>query len=101
MQPIPAYVSPACADVIKKALTRSATRRIRLDELADHPWIRSRAQDFEKDRASKGSVTMPREVVPMTGCSHTSVKEEQHDWSASFKAYKFPGMRQSAENAPC
>lgn len=101
MQPIPEYVSPACADVIKKALTRSATKRIKLDELADHPWIRSRAQDFQKNQASSGIVNMPKEVVPMMGCSHASVKEGQPDWSTTLRAHAFKERRQSAENALC
>ena len=54
MQPIPAFVSPACADVIRKALTRSAKVRITLDELADHPWIQNRAQDFPTSLSSGG-----------------------------------------------
>ena len=89
MQPIPEHVSPACADVITKALTRSGARRIKLDELADHPWIRSRAQDFQQNQASSGSVNMPKEVVPIVGCSHASVKEGQPDWLTSFRAHVF------------
>ena len=101
MQPIPEYVSPACADVIKKALTRSAARRINLDELAGHPWIRSRAQDFQKNMTSSDNGNMLEGVVPMTGCSHASVKEGQPDWSASFRAHDFMKMCQGAENASC
>lgn len=102
MQPIPAYVSPACADVIKKALTRSATKRIRLDELADHPWIRSSAEDFRKNQASNGSLTVPvAREVSMMECSYASVKKGQPDWSASFRAHTFDEVHQSAENAPC
>lgn len=81
MQPIPAFVSPACADVIRKALTRSAKRRITLDELADHAWTRSRAQEFQKTWASSGFTTVPKEPVSMTPRSCADVKEEQRGWS--------------------
>lgn len=54
MQPIPAFVSPACADVIRKALSRSAKMRITLDELADHPWIRNRAAEFPRSWSGGG-----------------------------------------------
>ena len=88
MHPIPAFVSPACADVIRKALTRSAKRRITLDELADHAWIRSRAQEFQKTWASSGYTTVPvgiqqcqKEPVSATRRSCADVKEEQRGWS--------------------
>ncbi|KAL3140951.1 hypothetical protein ABBQ32_005475 [Trebouxia sp. C0010 RCD-2024] len=58
MQPIPAFVSPACADVISKALTRSSKMRITLDELADHPWIRNRAQEFPRSLSSGGCTAL-------------------------------------------
>lgn len=85
MQPIPAFVSPACADVIRKALIRSPTKRIRLDELADHPWVRIRAQDFGKNEAGSGSMTKPGELVPTMGCSHAHAKQEQPDASQRFR----------------
>lgn len=92
MQPIPAFVSPACADVIRKALTRSPTKRIRLDELADHPWIRNRVQGFVRNGAGSGSMTNPKELVPTLGCSRAHAEQEQPDASERFRTYKFTEM---------
>lgn len=92
MQPIPAFVSPACADVIRKALTRSPTKRIRLDELADHPWIRNRAQDFVKNGAGSGSMSKAKELVPTMGCSYAHAKQEQPDAPGKFRTYNFTEM---------
>ena len=92
MQPIPAFVSPACADVIGKALTRSPTKRIRLDELADHPWVRNRAQDLVRNEAGSGSMTNPKELDPSMGCSRAHAKQEQPGALERFRTYKFSGM---------
>ena len=63
MQPIPASVSPACADVIRKALTRSAKARITLDKLADHPWVTSGAKVFQQDWAGDVARRLPSELA--------------------------------------
>jgi len=52
MQPIPAFVTPACAEVIRKALSRHAKARITLDELAGNAWVRSKAWEFEQQLAA-------------------------------------------------
>ncbi len=56
MQSIPVFVSPACAQVIKKALTRHPKMRITLDELASNDWVRTKAAEFERQLMSGSAV---------------------------------------------
>ena len=59
MQSIPAFVSPACAEVIKKALSRHPKIRITLDELASNAWMKSKAAEFEMQLRSGSAARLP------------------------------------------
>ena len=59
MQSIPAFVSPACAEVIKKALSRHPKMRITLDELASNAWMKSKAAEFEMQLMSGSAARSP------------------------------------------
>jgi len=59
MQSIPAFVSPACAEVIKKALSRHPKMRITLDELASNAWVKSKAAEFERQLMSGSAARSP------------------------------------------
>ena len=52
MQPIPAFISPACAELIKKALSCHAKTRITLDELAGSAWVKKQAEEFQQQLSS-------------------------------------------------
>lgn len=39
-KPLPAYVSPACADFVSQALTKQAAKRPSAVELLGHPWVK-------------------------------------------------------------
>ncbi|DBA87363.1 TPA: hypothetical protein ACH3X1_004410 [Trebouxia sp. C0004] len=59
MQSIPAFVSPACAEVIKKALSRHPKMRITLDELASNAWVRTKAAEYERQLVSGSAARSP------------------------------------------
>ena len=90
MQPIPAFVSPACAEVIKKALSRRAKNRITLDELAGNSWVRTKAADFEQQMllgtVKKLPVSSHSSHVAMSAqragqhAQRCSVCHEAHEW---------------------
>lgn len=86
MQPVPAFVSPACADVIKRALARSAKARITLDELADHPWVLSKAKVFQQNWACDLSRRLPTELALMVHGSCADQKQQKPLWSASYNS---------------
>ncbi|DBA70674.1 TPA: hypothetical protein ACH3X2_012052 [Trebouxia sp. C0005] len=70
MQSIPAFVSPACAEVIKKALSRHPKMRITLDELASNAWVRSKAAEFECQLMSGSAAKSP--VISCLSAIHGS-----------------------------
>jgi len=78
MQSIPAFVSPACAEVIKKALSRHPKMRITLDELASNAWVRTKVAQFERQLMS-GSAARPPFVsrVPANFGSHADMIAQQ------------------------
>jgi len=78
MQSIPAFVSPACAEVIKKALSRHPKMRITLDELASNAWVRIKAAEFERQLMS-GSAARSPFVSPLPAIygSHADMTAQQ------------------------
>jgi serine/threonine protein kinase len=78
MQSIPAFVSPACAEVIKKALSRHPKMRITLDELASNAWVRTKAAEFERQLMSGSAARLPFvSHLPAIYGSHADMTAQQ------------------------
>lgn len=102
MQPIPAFVSTACAEVIKKALSRRAKSRITLDELAGNSWVRTKAAEFEQ-QLLLGTV---RKLPVSCHSSHVDMSAQwagQHVQSCSVchEAYVLKEVANNADNVCC
>ena len=78
MQSIPAFVSPACAEVIHKALSRHPKMRITLDELASNGWVRTKAAEFERQLVSGSAARSPFvSRLPAIYDSHAAMTAQQ------------------------
>ena len=104
MQPIPPHVSSACAAVIRRALSRHASKRITLDELANSAWVLDKAREYQQGLKSKASEHCP--CKNHAHCSYDSSAAQQSQ--AATASYSGEGRAQwqhaadmGAENASC
>ena len=53
IRPLPADISHHCADLIARMLHKKSSKRLTLDQVLQHPWIKINSMSAKKDSSSK------------------------------------------------
>ena len=106
MQPIPPHVSSACAAVIRRALSRHASKRITLDELANSAWVVDKAREYQQGLYARAAGNCP--CKNSSHCIHHDADGAAQQSEAQTASCSSEGKAQwqhaadmDAENASC